>query len=232
MSEYVVPDMIEPVVGWRVWRDGSIWGQRGIYSMNHTPWTPKEKKTATCEYAGPQKEFVWGWEVVSFLNPDDRHWVRDATERELKHVAAVRESDNFDEESDIPQTPSTLLPPLGWHYQWGQRIQLHPPRHEDIPGDRCSCGIYAYKAYEEAKRACGGSGVLGEVYLWGKIIEGTDGYRAQYAYPKWFHAAPEKSREWLLDYGVGTPWTPAQPASEQVEAAEEVMRKPKPFWFR
>lgn len=60
------------------------------------------------------------------------------------------------------------------------------------PADACTCGIYAlseqegfpYYAYDGPAYA-----VYGQVYLWGEIIRGTKGYRAQYAYPKALHLA-------------------------------------------
>jgi hypothetical protein len=55
------------------------------------------------------------------------------------------------------------------------------------PGVTCSCGIYAlseedgfpYYAYDGPAYA-----VFGTVYLWGEVVRGTRGYRAQYAHPK------------------------------------------------
>ncbi len=67
-----------------------------------------------------------------------------------------------------------------------------------LPQKHCTCGIYSRKDIDFAFwRSSRGSPsladpagilgilptVLGLVYLWGNIVEGTDGYRAQYAYP-------------------------------------------------
>lgn len=46
------------------------------------------------------------------------------------------------------------------------------------PAQGCDCGIYALKDF------CGVGLVFGQVSLWGRVIEGERGYRAQYAYPK------------------------------------------------
>lgn len=66
-----------------------------------------------------------------------------------------------------------------------------PP--DDMPGRSCKCGFYAAKSVKHLLRLgyasrChningGKVGVIGEVALWGKIVEGNQGYRAQYAYP-------------------------------------------------
>jgi len=55
------------------------------------------------------------------------------------------------------------------------------------PATNCSCGIYAlaehngfpYYHYDGPSYA-----VFGQIYLWGEVVKGTKGYRAQYGYPK------------------------------------------------
>jgi hypothetical protein len=55
------------------------------------------------------------------------------------------------------------------------------------PAERCTGGIYAlsssetfpYYGYDGATYA-----VFGEVFLWGEVVRGTKGYRAQFAFPK------------------------------------------------
>jgi hypothetical protein len=62
-----------------------------------------------------------------------------------------------------------------------------------IPGETCSCGLYAaktlphlqsmgYHRYDPERAGCWR--VAGEVELWGKVIEGTQGWRAEFGYPK------------------------------------------------
>lgn len=65
------------------------------------------------------------------------------------------------------------------------------PKHA-APCKGCSCGMWAFKTRDTLLEAADGYGpvVLGEVYLWGKVVETESGYRAQYAYPK---------ELWLLD---------------------------------
>lgn len=69
---------------------------------------------------------------------------------------------------------------------------VNPGRHE-CPSEGCSCGLYsaktrehlqgmAYHRYDAEGR--GMFHVIGEVALWGKVIEGTQGWRAQYGYPR------------------------------------------------
>jgi hypothetical protein len=60
-----------------------------------------------------------------------------------------------------------------------------PTVTQHVPGENCSCGIYAANTIEHAMQYFQGTAcVIGTVYLWGKVIEGDRGWRAQYAYPK------------------------------------------------
>jgi hypothetical protein len=57
----------------------------------------------------------------------------------------------------------------------------------DSPEERCRCGLYAARSLEDLRgQLLTGLalGVVGEVFLWGKVIPGQLGYRAQFAYPK------------------------------------------------
>jgi hypothetical protein len=81
-----------------------------------------------------------------------------------------------------------------YSYWWTPRVKARAecPKHPDhVPGQDCTCGFYAaktlphlrkmgYQAYdEEAKRIC----VVGRLAMWGKVIEGDQGWRSEYAYP-------------------------------------------------
>jgi hypothetical protein len=65
-------------------------------------------------------------------------------------------------------------------------------KKHNSPADKCTCGIYAlstkekypYYGYDGRTYA-----VFGETYLWGEVIRGSRGFRAQYAYPKLLHLA-------------------------------------------
>jgi len=75
------------------------------------------------------------------------------------------------------------------------------------PVESCSCGLYALKSPRHARAQPElASEILayGKVALWGKVIEGTDGYRAESAYPLELYLAPGawKHRHLLKDYGV------------------------------
>lgn len=50
--------------------------------------------------------------------------------------------------------------------------------HGLTPDEHCMCGYWALKQMPEQSYA-----VVGTVKLWGRVVEGADGYKAQYAYP-------------------------------------------------
>ena len=75
----------------------------------------------------------------------------------------------------------------------------------------CQCGIHAFKAAEQLGVLLGGPVggrvelVLGEVYLWGTVVEHKLGWRAQFAYPKRLVVLPDMPKEHiqtLVAYGV------------------------------
>lgn len=65
----------------------------------------------------------------------------------------------------------------------------HPAPHES-----CSCGIWSFKELDGLVAAIGNGynevRVLGQVSLWGRVVETTNGFRAEKAYP---------AELWLLD---------------------------------
>lgn len=65
----------------------------------------------------------------------------------------------------------------------------------DVPDPHCSCGVYAARTRAHLQKM----GyhffdldedrlvIIGQVNLWGGIVPGSQGWRAQFAYPKNFH---------------------------------------------
>jgi len=73
------------------------------------------------------------------------------------------------------------------------------------PEEKCTCGFYSFKTYEKlVSEGYGCQDFTAEVYYWGKIIECTEGYRAQYCYPKTIYGTSnQKYAEYIADlYGV------------------------------
>ena len=72
--------------------------------------------------------------------------------------------------------------------RWEPRKPLEarcPSGEHDAPRGECSCGIYSHKSWasalDQAQYVAGA--VIGEVRLWGRVIEHEHGYRAQFARP-------------------------------------------------
>ena len=69
----------------------------------------------------------------------------------------------------------------------GTAHDAHEPPHLD-----CTCGVYASKNLEHLRKiGLDRHGVIGEVNLWGKLVEHEQGFRAQFAYPKSLVLTPD-----------------------------------------
>jgi hypothetical protein len=76
-------------------------------------------------------------------------------------------------------------------------LEAECPRAHTSPDSGCSCGIYAlaesepwpYYSFEGPTYP-----VWGEVLLWGVVVQGSQGYRAQFAYPKALNLAHKDYR--------------------------------------
>jgi hypothetical protein len=98
-------------------------------------------------------------------------------------------------------------------YEWTPRRKAEAecgmcsqPGQEGVPGVGCSCGFYSAKSLkhlmrmgyhlyhdiDEAKQFK----VVGQVACWGKVIEGTQGWRTQYAYPTYLMVPFEMGFDW------------------------------------
>jgi hypothetical protein len=96
----------------------------------------------------------------------------------------------------------------------GREFEATCSKHEEPPHQTCSCGIYAASSFDHlfemgyTKRrglfavAENELSIAGEVNLWGGLVPGSQGWRAQFAYPKLF----------LIPY---TLWKIALPVSEK-----------------
>ena len=93
--------------------------------------------------------------------------------------------------------------------------------NETVPVVDCSCGIYAFKRPEQVREQnYNHQQVLGEVSLWGKVVECRDGWKAQYAYPRRLWVDGKSPMVRLAEY---TAWTYGVPI-EVVNKDEHV------FW--
>lgn len=164
----LIPDGIEPIEEWRTWNfDGKL------RSHNGTVWTPGEPLAAACT-----RSSGYEWEIVP------RGW----SLHEAAQFATSHNSSQFMYLSfSRPSQPTTFVrvptvePPEGFGY-FAKAIT-----HDNAPHADCSCGIYSGKAASD----CPAGTVLGKVKLWGTIVPGDKGSRAQYGYPSEFHVGSD-----------------------------------------
>ena len=131
---------------------------------------------------------------------------------------------------NIPDFISPIVAYRAWHWDsvglrslnnelWfpGQPLaascRRNQPSCHQPPCLTCTCGVYAAKNFQHLRNiGYAESGIHGETYLWGTVVEHTLGYRAQFAYPKSivlphgtipFKLTEAESRlQTLMSYGV------------------------------
>ena len=189
-----------------MWRAWSYDGERLCSPSRQSEWAAGQAFSATCpsltedhqgflrRYAGRSElsvdEFPCEWKLTA----DGEHDLASAYQQTLLYNAFAG--------SGRPHlTAPTAEPPPGYGYslvpadgcEFVRRQVTHVP-----PMEGCRCGIYAVSSPGEVPYPCGFPGqphrydmsgllhvgfVLGTVKLWGKVIRGSRGARAQHAYP-------------------------------------------------
>lgn len=203
----VVPDHITPLVGFRAWH---VTQNGTLMSLNHEtsdPWVPRTRKIAICSSL---KETGWG------------------PSQYLHASSYVTTSVSY-------TTSSSVMPParaLGHAYNvaknaapketfeaiWEGRKRDRLRRNHRPPELSCGCGIYAAKMGRQdyAKQfVTQRESAWGEVYLWGKVQDYSEGYRAEFAYPK----SLSTNSPWadLIEQNYGVPCAFVAPTSEELE---------------
>ena len=71
-------------------------------------------------------------------------------------------------------------------------ICCYPVCSHQVPDENCTCGMYAGIDFQHLINiGYASQGIHGEVLLWGKLERCSLGWRAQYAYPKFFVIPPD-----------------------------------------
>lgn len=186
LEQTVVPDSIEPIEAYRCWMfyNGKLLSLNG--GGQGQEWTAGEPLTAKCNANG-ERQKRW---VVARCGMD-RDQAEEIVSRDHE-IQAHSYSFSHSYPAFLPLVPKIELPDgYGW--------ELQDCEH-DCPDENCSCGIYAATTEEGVP---GGGNVYGKVRLWGKVVPGENGYRAQFAYPSEFRVAPKLAdRPELLAFGV------------------------------
>jgi hypothetical protein len=102
---------------------------------------------------------------------------------------------------------------------------LRKRRHVS-PDERCDCGIYATSL---AHLRPGLARVVGQVSLWGTVVECEHGYRASRAYPLKVYVPADSSRgaaRWHeLVPGLGCYGVPVEPLAARADEAVETLEQ-------
>jgi hypothetical protein len=88
-----------------------------------------------------------------------------------------------------------------FNYSWTPRVKARaecakcknpdPTANDHVPGTHCSCGFYSARTLDHLRRmgyhgysqSSGYTSVVGQLANWGKVIPGSQGWRAEFAYP-------------------------------------------------
>ena len=85
---------------------------------------------------------------------------------------------------------------------WPKKAEQADCRNHNHPAPqmKCACGYWSFKKFEDMVKALEGYAtftnnvkVVGTVEIWGRVIECTNGFRSEFAYPK---------ELWLLEEGL------------------------------
>jgi len=178
----IVPDSIEPIVGWRSWQVAIHDGRPTLQACTrHVLWLPGERMEARCKGGpGPQLHHYWDLVPVDGSGSDSRIDA-DVSPGPDPGLLNVR-------------TPRSVPPP---GFMWELRVTT---TQHTSPDENCRCGIYAARTIDY----CMEGTVYGQINGWGKVVHADDGFRCQYAYPKTLYA-PAALVPTLADNYPGTP---------------------------
>jgi hypothetical protein len=103
-----------------------------------------------------------------------------------------------------------------------------------VPGVECNCGFHAARdpvdalsyarGRDEPRTVCR---ILGEVHLWGHVLETESGWRASHAYPARLYVADAELARALAAYSVPVC---ASPSSRTCTATPSHSAPPSPIW--
>ncbi|CAB4197689.1 hypothetical protein UFOVP1313_26 [uncultured Caudovirales phage] len=93
-----------------------------------------------------------------------------------------------------PYGASPKLESVTHTYFWSPRVKARAECDKcghETPGENCACGFYSAKnldhlrsmSYHRYDGEFGTTAVVGRLACWGKVIEGTQGWRSEFAYP-------------------------------------------------
>lgn len=200
---FVVPDAIEPVVGWRSFyvEDGLLFSPQ-----QRMPWPPGAHARASCSKA--QWFYLWTQATTEERLALEEEAIEEGFTAELGQYVNYLMPDGqiLQKAVYMPWGMRDAAPPIHSFPDEGKDwvLVLHKMGHE-APADTCNCGIHLARdlalALQYSNR--GKNSVFGLVKGWGKVIPGSAGFRVEFAYPeKLFLSSPPEGSLDLSAYGV------------------------------
>ena len=180
---FVVPDSIEPVLGWRCFdiHDGVLYSPQ-----QRMPWPPAAKATAGCtrdqwyyewvQRTPRQRERMERKALDEGFTPAEGHYIRfQMASGDIEEVPVY-----------MPWGMSGSVPPIRFYpaegKEWVLSVKVvgHP-----APDKGCHCGIHIARDFGHALeyRGQARNAAIGLVKGWGEVIPGSRAFRVQYAYP-------------------------------------------------
>jgi hypothetical protein len=191
-DEIEIPDGIEPVIAWKALKyDGGL-----LHSPSYgLAWPTKQRAEASCGNA-----YDYGWE------PKPSHEANTPEETGYNFTAFHTTTvytvvpSYYGQASTQPQPRVELPDGLAW--SWEAKPHM-------VAGDNCSCGIYAVDSAEACLSYAKDKCVICTIAMWGHVVNGSMGARAQYAYPQSIEFAMGLNSNELIklarDYGLKLP---------------------------
>lgn len=204
MSEIVVPDTIEPVIGYKsllVIRDQE--GRPVLRSPQQQMFWPRGQK-AVASHSGVTS--AWGWKLVKGKGkkaPPEILASGFGGNPGISHTSVVytsAASSGFSQASFLIQPPEKprTVPPPGHNWSWEETP--HPAASE-----RCGCGIYIVSEIRGLMSYFKENCVVARVALWGRVTTAAFGARGEFAYPQeiigWSCSA-ESAEEVAAEYDI------------------------------
>ncbi len=199
----VVPDAIEPVIGWRGFdvHDGLL-----VSPQRKMPWRPGGKATAEC--GNTRWEQKWVQVVPEQRRQLELEAIESGCTAVLGQYVNYLMGDGTINEMPVymPWGMLDYAPPITVYPEEGKEWVLWvDKRGHPSPDEQCNCGIHIAKKLTMALDYISRDAVFGRVQGWGKVVPASHGYRVEFAYPAELYVL-EKSRHHLAvlreNYGV------------------------------
>ena len=169
-DEIVIPDGIEPLIKWKALRFSGSY----LYSPSQEMvWPYRERAEATCK-----SMWDYGWEPVSHLPniPTEEGYSYGPTFQTTSGSVMMYGSSYTQPQTVTQQMPRVELPDgLSWSWE---------SKPHQVASETCGCGIYCVDTAEACLSYCREQCVICKIAVWGRVVPGTAGARAQYAYPQ------------------------------------------------